>query len=316
MAQSRTGRRSGFTLVEMLVVIAIIAILAGILIPVGAGAIRSSRKAANGLEIADITQAIEKYRSENGGLYPPSFGEGGSANPTYYQTQYGMNGTGPWRNTLLGRYVMKAYPKCAATDIQYLFTQADSLDQSSALVFWLSQTSADKRYPFTNATKRNYYGFDETRVSAAGYRPRHAGESLYIYIEARHYPLHTSGGLTTAGDLANAQTSRPAGSGATPIAEASVRPFIRQVPAAQQSNALRHNCTVLANYVNPDTFQLHCAGLDGRFTVDNSLLRVFPCGPSGLRFDGQQHDPVVFADDRDNQTNFTDGQTVEDVPAQ
>jgi len=113
MAERTPSRRSGFTLVEMLVVITIIAILAAILIPAGNAAIRSARRAANGFEIAQLGEAIERYRSENGGIYPPSFGEGGT-NVTYYQTQF-SNGT--WSNTRLGRYVMKAYPKASPSDI-------------------------------------------------------------------------------------------------------------------------------------------------------------------------------------------------------
>jgi prepilin-type N-terminal cleavage/methylation domain-containing protein len=313
MAKHTTGRRGGFTLVEMLVVIAIIGILAAILIPVANTAIKSARRAANAFEISQLSNAIEQYKSENGGLYPPSFGEGGN-NANFYANAFAG---GTWRATLLGRYVMKAYPKATPTDIAYLFNNADSLDQCSALWFWLTQTSRDPRYPFTNTTKRVYATIEEQRIvpgSGGGFRPRHAGESFYIYIEAHHYPLHTSGSTSAVGDLANAQTSRPAGSGLNPTPDISVRPFIRQVN--DPANPQRHDCTRLSNYLNGDTFQLHCAGLDSRYSVDNSFLRVWPCGPTGLMFDGSQLSPNIFVDDRDNQTNFSEGAAVTDAPAQ
>jgi prepilin-type N-terminal cleavage/methylation domain-containing protein len=334
MAESRTRRPSGFTLVEMLVVIAIIAILAGILIPVGAVVMGNARRASNGLEIADLSQAIQKYRSENGGLYPPSFGEAQAMTPVTTYTALYNNGTGPWRNTLLGRYVNKAYPKCSQRDIAYLFTQvADNVDQCSALHFWLTQTSADARYPFTGPTKRTYLDFDETRLvqigfiagnpmatpvipnlTLNGYRPRHAGESYYIYIEARHYTQHVSDNLSAIQSATN-PTRPPAGTGPTAsrTPDVSVRPWLRRL--VNNANPTTDRMTA-ANYVNPESYQLFCAGLDGRFTVNHDLLRKFPCGPTGLDHAGNQINPNDFADDVDNQTNFSDGATIGSVPAQ
>src|SRR5207253_10318390 len=139
-----------------------------------------------------------------------------------------------------------ADPIASSPDILYLcMPVAGNMDQSSALPFWLPSTSSVPRYPFTSTNKRSnaYVSFDERRLASIGtitgnsmvtpaipdlpvyaYRPRHAGESYYIYIEARHYPLHTAGTLD-----ASQAAAIPAGSGPpmprTP--DISVRPWTR-----------------------------------------------------------------------------------------
>src|SRR5687768_8112607 len=71
---SASPRRSrGFTLVEMLVVIAIIVILMALLIPVTMGVISRARNAAIAVEIRELKVALEKYK-ETHGDYPPSMG--------------------------------------------------------------------------------------------------------------------------------------------------------------------------------------------------------------------------------------------------
>jgi type II secretory pathway pseudopilin PulG len=305
----------------MLVVIAIIAILAGILIPVANIAMNASKRAANGVDIADIMSALDRYKSENVGLYPPSFGEAqAQATPTTYAAMYAA---GTHRNTILYRYLLKAYPKISDRDIAYMFTQAaDQLDQCSALPFWLNQTSADPRYPFTGATKRSYLAMDERRlvplnqVAAVpniapalqlyGYRPRHAGETMYIYIESRHYPVHVNPDLSTDHSSSTRLAAGTDLNGRAP--EFSIRPYLVQNPA----NALASNP---ANFVNgTGGYQLHCAGLDERFSANQNFLRKFPCGETGLDFSGAALPYGDFMDERDNQTNFSEGKTISDIP--
>jgi prepilin-type N-terminal cleavage/methylation domain-containing protein len=72
----RARHQSGFTLIEMLVVIALIAILATIALP---SFFRTGRKARGMAEVqpmfSDLRQRIEAFHQENG-LYPATIGEG------------------------------------------------------------------------------------------------------------------------------------------------------------------------------------------------------------------------------------------------
>jgi prepilin-type N-terminal cleavage/methylation domain-containing protein len=65
----RKSRSSGFTLVEMLVVIGIIAILAGVLFPAGNAAIKAAKRAKANATISQIQTAVLAYYTEYS-VYP------------------------------------------------------------------------------------------------------------------------------------------------------------------------------------------------------------------------------------------------------
>ena len=72
--QSKTGRmnswgRRGFTLVELLVVLTILAILAGIVLPMVAGRTEQARIIAATTEISTLVTAISMFEADNG-YYP------------------------------------------------------------------------------------------------------------------------------------------------------------------------------------------------------------------------------------------------------
>ncbi len=63
-------RHSSFTLIEMLVVVVIIGILAGVLVPRMVGAKERANDSARMVKVWQLTTAVELYAQENGGTYP------------------------------------------------------------------------------------------------------------------------------------------------------------------------------------------------------------------------------------------------------
>ena len=136
--QSRASR-SGFTLVEVLMVVAIIGILAGLIIPAVGIAYRTSIKRAISMEVITLADAVEKYRSKYD-EYPP---DGSNA-------------------TVMERHLRKAFPNIATTELQ-IFSKtygtpvanvnngapAGVMDPAEALVFFLGGFSDDPAFPFT-----------------------------------------------------------------------------------------------------------------------------------------------------------------------
>jgi prepilin-type N-terminal cleavage/methylation domain-containing protein len=84
-------RRSGFTLVELLLVVAIIAVLAGLLIPIIGYARKAARTSKCEAQLGGIKAALELYRNANG-TYPEKHANfatafakpGGGANDRYH----------------------------------------------------------------------------------------------------------------------------------------------------------------------------------------------------------------------------------------
>jgi prepilin-type N-terminal cleavage/methylation domain-containing protein len=67
------GQPSGFTLIELMLVVAIIGLLASIAIPKFAGLIIKSKEAAVKGQLGGLRSAISIYYSDNEGIYPDPF---------------------------------------------------------------------------------------------------------------------------------------------------------------------------------------------------------------------------------------------------
>jgi len=70
----RHTRSAGFTLVELLVVITIIGILAGLAVPAIFSAVKTARSTAMKMELNSLETAVQKYQ-EKYGDYPPDFSD-------------------------------------------------------------------------------------------------------------------------------------------------------------------------------------------------------------------------------------------------
>ena len=168
--------RLGFTLVELLIAIAIIGILMSLTVTAVTRAITRGRETASRLEINALSQAIEQYNLKYGD-YPPD----GSS------------------EQVLLRHVRKIFPRISAQDLA-LLTQltrargssnfsAVAMDRGEVLVFFLGGFSGNPLNPFTgeggplkrigndpmniasyeyNGTRDNaFYDFDTNRLTIA-----------------------------------------------------------------------------------------------------------------------------------------------------
>ena len=81
---SRNARRRGFTLIEMLVVIAIITILAGLVIPLAGIAAKKKKISQAQSQISAIQVAIGQYKNKKG-FYPPDNPNSAGQNQLVYE---------------------------------------------------------------------------------------------------------------------------------------------------------------------------------------------------------------------------------------
>ena len=270
-----------FTLVEMLVVIAIIGVLVALLLPAVNSAINSARRARMALEISQLDNGIEAYKNKFGD-YPPGFRS----------------------HDVFIRHVRRCYPKISATHLADAekkiwgdpvdYTKAPQIDEGEALVFWLSKINTDPRQPFTFLTTGAcaspvaLQDFDQKRLIDsssdggdgdlnASFRPAYAEQSCYIYIDSRAYTSHDSSSdpaATAEGGTTAGQTRAYHAVGSTSSAPI---------------------------FINPTKFQIICAGQDGNFgTAAAGTIKIFPTGTG------------YSPEDQDNLANFSGGRRLSD----
>src|SRR5262245_5765331 len=100
------GRRHGFTLIEILMVVAALAIIAGVVVPQVNSVMDDARNAAVLKDLHEFTFAIERYRADHNGATPDLIQNDVLAQLLQNTDQYGNVGTGaqyplgPYLNTV------------------------------------------------------------------------------------------------------------------------------------------------------------------------------------------------------------------------
>lgn len=318
--RTKPAHRGGFTLVEMLTVIVIIGILAGLI----TGATIAARKGVlRGIIIADIKQVdmgLQRYKSEVGEL-PPDFAFCDLPDPA-----------DPRRiaaRARVVRHLRKAFPqmRLAGADDMARFDAfltlagatvgpaKNQLNPSTALTFWLGGIpdtsgkpkgfSTDPANPFKAGEPRStpYYDFDLKRLDGLQLmQPNIQPRAPYVYFRAIK---NNQSGNFEYGDADDNGLFRPfkfelaADNYCVPYLEDAYDP----VPTL--SVHATTPATVLRAWREPEGYQIIAPGLDGVFSTSNPP----PASPAPAPYDaydfrfskvGQN-----FSDgDFDNLTNF------------
>lgn len=316
-AKART--RSGFTLIEVLIVIAIIGVLVGLLIPAVNMARRSVQQAAIAFEVQALANAIEQYKNKYGD-YPPD----------------GSN-LGTFR-----RHFGKAFPSIA--DSEYTILLANSaannggavMDPSEALVFCLGGFSNDPVHPFTGpggplvVAAGGVYQYNADRTNALyEFKPQQ------LSIEAREI----SGVLLTVSNDEQSLYGASAVNDLMPVYYPSGgrrAPFVYFDSRTYRTNSFapagfpdagavtpykseQRNTNSLSTpsdtyrFMNERSFQIVSAGLDDSYGGQVGFYYIFPTGES-LGADGTvgafsqyRNSPGLPSTQLDNATNFSEG---------
>ena len=151
-------RRSAFTLTELLIVIAIIAVLAGLIAAAAINALRRGRETRITLEMQNMSGAIENFKNDPniGGIYPCSVAYG--TNPSTAQLQQAKGDlkrafskmftrqNEPSLNLIINKLAGDSSASGTKNFGGYL---EGGMSPSEALVFWLGGFSSDPALPLS-----------------------------------------------------------------------------------------------------------------------------------------------------------------------
>lgn len=313
--------RRGFTLVEMLTVIVIIGILAGLISAAAIYARARAREAAIYTQIKQLEASLMQYKNEYG-EFPPDF--------------WGLNGSeGAAAQTKaeqdLRRHLRKRWPKYApgadpvtqfAADLTAVGLDPTKLDPASALVFWLGGLPeeaptgvwkpagfhADEEHPFQYGRPRTgpMFEFDPKKITndAVGvlrYYMEGPTSSPVVYFRAQRDPTNGRFEYGLISGTAFVPMSYVHFNDADPDPKANrsniAVPYLDGDPQA----GVPADPSVAAskrNWRNPETFQILHPGLDGVFgnsrdSSGNVVLFRFTISGQGFSADGGDFDNVT-----------------------
>ena len=301
----RSDRRRGFTLVELLAVIMIIALLAALVTPAVMRSLSSAKAAAVKVEIDLLSTALMNYKNEYGS-FPPcgDFVDNDGAPPFYSlnvangfvsqdrvrrhlrriftRMDTGTNTT--YQNELLNLNTILA-PTLVTANGNGPNNPRPNLYGNNALHFRLAGYSDSPTNPFSGGARTKLFDFDASRLSSTAtssghYAPPNMKESPYIYRDSAAYFLSTAGQPAAYLEF-DIATSEDRNANGTLDAGEDVNANGRIDPVGEDVNGNMAldtgedvNGDSRLNYgapFNPDTFQIICAGKDGTLGTDDDL---------------------------------------------
>ncbi len=317
--------RRGFTLVELLAVVAIIGMITALAVPTIFSAIASARNAKTKAEIDMLHMALMNYRNEFGSFPPANMGP---TDPTKQQT-------GLWWDNKVNlkhpayKHLVRVFPRLAEVQAgsNSPYRTMAKMSPAQALVFWLQGFYENPEYPLTNqgaaGTRRKLFDFEESRLYAASeytvgtpqtFAPRGSSAAAamspypvyftghpscglpYVYFDSRSYSASPAASASQSPDVAySAQSVGGEVSAATP--------YITSTPPANPTWGQQHQ--------GGETFQLIAAGRDGSYgTVQAAFPGTGPYTPRTEEWSKLVFPPVTDTagarGHADNLTNFAD----------
>ena len=282
---SQNKIRRGFTLVELLIGMTVIAILAGLITVAASRAFVRAREFAIQLEMTQIEQALEQFQVEYG-FYPPSFRDfTGPGDILPFLNRISPN-HGEGDLTMWWSTVGSELATAANTD-----PSAPGSLAGSDLVFWLTGLSKNRQFPLTGGGEmQQFFEFRSDRLHASGtgntanyYQPGRV-QTPYVYRDAEAY-IPSTPASSSDGAYVRSQFLDLSGTVRAPTTDDIVDANFHFDPTNNpnpNSITVEQSRTVFDRlYFNADSFQLITLGLDGmsgNTASPNSIGNVMSLG--------------------------------------
>ncbi len=341
----RFHRRSGFTLVELLAVIMIIALLAGLVTPAVMRSLSSAKAAAVKTEIDLLHMALMNYKNEYG-AFPPADMRGL------------WNGSSVNTGHAAYKHLQRIFPRIAErtgapgslTDSPYRYMA--QMSPAQALVFWLQGYYDNPQYPLTNGailspsnprsgdnngSRKKLFDFDDKRLYAASryfqaisnaqwgnpqtFTPRN-NASGFDKDYPVYFPNQGNAGVPFVYFPHTTYNAGPLGPVTAAISSFGASPPVFYYHAVSTVGETTYISPYFNSSVpsspsraqlqqNPDTFQLIAGGADGIYAAAETKPVSFPGSSVLFTFNSQNIGPLPSvaqaAGNEDNITNFANG---------